>query len=97
MPRKAKKKTVADLTDKQINIIADRLRGSKGNVYDEVKWEFGIEEAGDEIFDILEKDRSGKAGIFRCENCDYWQNVSQKDKDVHGLCVDCVEKMDRMD
>jgi hypothetical protein len=60
------------LTDAQIRKLADKLIDTSKNVYREVGE--GVE-FSDEDFDRLES----VGGVFKCEECNQWKSVSEKD------------------
>jgi len=72
----------------EIERLAKLLVNTRENVYTQCSRLFKAT-VGDEIFDRLRK----LGGIFKCENCDYWRPVAQEDKDLHDICVPCVEKI----
>jgi hypothetical protein len=86
---KSKKKApeqspVAQLTDRQIQKLADRLRGTGSNVFYVAGILFGVREYGDEIFERLEED----GNLFKCEGCSTWKSMDQEESATRH-CVAC--------
>lgn len=77
------------LTKKQYLELAVKLLNTRANVYEMAKRDYGAAFA-DEDFDKLEV----YAKVFRCENCDLWQESGEKSLDISGYCTDCVVLMD---
>ena len=83
----------AMLADAQLSEVAACLRGKRMNVYFLVRSRFGIK-VGEEIFKQLEE----KHRLFKCENCDVWLDLSEKDPDPDmgpetEMCTECVNDM----
>lgn len=77
------------MTPEQYKLLADKLLGTRHNVYRLAKSEYGVEWTDDD-FDKLEE--HGK--VFRCEGCDEWMLTREMDDDVKGFCEECVNNMD---
>jgi len=75
-------------TPEQLDQIAKLLLGTTQNVYRVAERVLGtpVEE---EIFDELKE----HSNIFKCEECNEWMHVSNKDRALDGLCTACVDAM----
>lgn len=76
------------VSDDELNTLAGRLRGTKGDVYALVKGLYPGKEFADADFGRMEK----LIGLFRCENCGEWRNTVHKDLAASCFCIDCVEE-----
>lgn len=73
-----------------IKQLAEHLLKKGGNIY-HVAASFNIDAAlGDKLFDLVKEQ-----GVFKCEQCDSWLPVAQRDTHMSGdLCVECVNNID---
>lgn len=72
------------LTDEEIKKLGGHLHGTMLNAYTEASSLFH-KELTDEDFKRLEN----IGQMFKCEECDEWLTVDQKDSD--DLCISCAE------
>ena len=75
------------MTKKQYQALASDLLGTRANVYQMVRAKFGLSFT-DANFDKLKK----HGGIFRCEECSEWKDLSERDPGMHmDRCCECGE------
>ena len=86
------KKKTGPLTDGEIKTLANKLRGTKWNVFNLIEMSFpgrDLQIKGDEVFRKIE--RVGQ--VFKCEMCDEWQDTGSLvedenyDDDVRVCCA----------
>lgn len=93
MAKKSKtaKKPVKKADPIDIERLKARMLRSGGNIYRVVESMFGVK-CGEEIFQRLEA-----AGIFKCDECRNWLEISELDDSCKGsesrLCVGCMDAM----
>jgi len=78
------------LTDDQIKKLADQLIDTCSNVYRVAERMGEGVVINDDDFDRLEK----LGGVFKCEECNRWKSLSEKDRSVDCMCVECVDEID---
>lgn len=73
-----------------IKQLAEHLLKKGGNIY-HVAASFKIDAAlGEKLFDLVKEQ-----GVFKCEQCDSWLPIAQRDTHMSGdLCVECVNNID---
>lgn len=65
-----------------------KLLGSSGNIYALARNNFNIECAEDGDDEILFQKVTDHGGIFRCELCSVWKDVSETSHDI-DVCEEC--------
>lgn len=79
------------LTPEQFKELGSQLIRYGGNVYFAAKGKYGYnsdsEEAGNALFEGLKT----HAGIFKCEMCDQWKDLSERERSaVTDSCSECL-------
>ncbi len=81
------------LTDDQLILLANKLRGTRNNVYTLVKTLFRLD-VTDSVFDQLKE----TAKLFKCEECNEWMDLQSREPElVSDICRDCVDDMNDAD
>lgn len=75
------------MTPEQVQQIANKVRGTRQNVYRVAEAVVG-HEVGEEIFDLLRE----QANLFKCEMCDEWLDV--RHEGLMDICNDCLDGED---
>jgi uncharacterized protein YbaR (Trm112 family) len=86
------KKKKKELTDEQYKELGGILLKVGGNVYTIVEEKYGVEFTDDD-WEKLEK----KGGVFKCENCNRWLDISEEDPGVPDFCTLCIDTMSEND
>jgi hypothetical protein len=79
---------VASLTGSELESIASKLRAFGGNVYNLLP--AGVEK-DEAIFDRLKTEKN----LFKCEMCDEWMDLNERDEgcsDESDICTECMDK-----
>ena len=79
--------TKSGLTEEQIERLRLRLEGTRLNVYQAVR-DLAGREVEDEIFEDL-----NAAGLFKCEECNVWLPLDEKDPAFFDMCQECAAEM----
>lgn len=73
------------LTDEELKTLADSLSGTSNNVYTACAHLFNVD------FQEAQWKRLEKiGGLFKCEDCEQWQSLSKRDKEIDYACTDCI-------
>lgn len=78
-----------DPSQEDVKKLADHLLKFGGNIFT-VAERFGIDpKLGDRLFDLVKEQ-----GVFKCELCDQWLHIDNRDKHMSGdICTECVDDM----
>lgn len=82
--------TLPEPSGEALDNLAQFLLKAGGNLF-QVAPRFGIDpKLGDRLFDLLKEH-----GVFKCELCDRWSPIAERDKDMAGdVCESCVSDVD---
>jgi hypothetical protein len=80
----------APLTADQYRRLADRLRGTRSNVYRVAESMFDGREFTENDWDGL----TAKTGLFKCELCDEWKDTDERGGPDDVFCSACMDEID---
>lgn len=86
------KPSPTNLTPEQFQELGSYLIRYGGNVYFVAKSKYGYDSGSEEASDALFEGLKTHANIFKCEMCDQWKDLSEREKSaISDSCSECLE------